>query len=105
MTDLSTILPTFSTDGFTHLIAPLERAGITTSELLCAQPVDIAKKAQVPPSGVAKLVDALVKALHADLDRKPSQEWSPISSLNSGLDEALGGGIPAGYLTEITGER
>lgn len=31
--------------------------------------------------------------------------WSTISTLDPALDELLGGGIPTGYLTEITGER
>ena len=37
---------------------------------------------------------------HALLD-----QWSTISTLDTQLDTALGGGIPTGYLTEITGER
>lgn len=32
-------------------------------------------------------------------------EWKMISTLDAGIDAALGGGIPAGYITEITGER
>ena len=31
--------------------------------------------------------------------------WNTISTLDSVLDELLGGGIPTGYLTEVTGER
>lgn len=31
--------------------------------------------------------------------------WNTISTLDPALDELLGGGIPTGYLTEITGER
>ncbi|KAG7285184.1 hypothetical protein NEMBOFW57_009805 [Staphylotrichum longicolle] len=31
-------------------------------------------------------------------------QWQTISTLDPSLDEALGGGIPAGYVTEITGE-
>jgi DNA repair protein RAD57 len=31
--------------------------------------------------------------------------WSTISLLDDILDEALGGGIPTGYITEVTGER
>ncbi|KAK4247097.1 DNA repair protein RAD57 [Corynascus novoguineensis] len=33
-----------------------------------------------------------------------SQKWQTISTLDSELDHALGGGIPAGYVTEVTGE-
>jgi DNA repair protein RAD57 len=31
--------------------------------------------------------------------------WNAISTLDPALDELLGGGIPTGYLTEVTGER
>ncbi|KAK4098192.1 P-loop containing nucleoside triphosphate hydrolase protein [Parathielavia hyrcaniae] len=33
-----------------------------------------------------------------------SEQWHTISTLDPDLDRALGGGIPAGYVTEITGE-
>lgn len=31
--------------------------------------------------------------------------WETISTLDDDMDHALGGGIPTGYITEITGER
>jgi len=37
----------------------------------------------------------------ADLE----EEWNTISTLDDGLDAALSGGIPTGYVTEVTGER
>ncbi|KAM7212257.1 putative dna repair protein rad57 protein [Rhypophila decipiens] len=33
-----------------------------------------------------------------------ASQWQTISTLDESLDRALGGGIPAGYITEITGE-
>ncbi|KAK3304346.1 DNA repair protein-like protein [Chaetomium strumarium] len=33
-----------------------------------------------------------------------SAQWQTISTLDGELDRALGGGIPAGYVTEVTGE-
>ncbi|KAK4031223.1 P-loop containing nucleoside triphosphate hydrolase protein, partial [Parachaetomium inaequale] len=33
-----------------------------------------------------------------------SVKWQTISTLDPALDRALGGGIPAGYVTEVTGE-
>lgn len=33
-----------------------------------------------------------------------STQWQTISTLDPDLDEALGGGVPTGYLTEVTGE-
>ena len=32
-------------------------------------------------------------------------QWQTISTLDPALNKALGGGIPVGYLTEVTGER
>jgi DNA repair protein RAD57 len=37
--------------------------------------------------------------------KSPSIGWRWISTLDEELDAALGGGIPPGYLVEITGER
>ncbi|KAG4221088.1 hypothetical protein PC116_g30435, partial [Phytophthora cactorum] len=33
-----------------------------------------------------------------------AKPWNAISTLDDDLDRALGGGIPTGYITEITGE-
>lgn len=33
------------------------------------------------------------------------KRWNTISVLDDALDVAIGGGIPTGYITEITGER
>lgn len=33
------------------------------------------------------------------------EQWEMISTLDKRIDGALGGGIPVGYITEITGER
>ena len=32
-------------------------------------------------------------------------EWNTISTLDDGIDAILGGGLPTGYLCEVTGER
>jgi DNA repair protein RAD57 len=33
------------------------------------------------------------------------KRWETISTLDESLDAALGGGVPVGYITEVTGER
>jgi Rad51 len=105
MTDILTVLPLFSTAPFTHLLPSLSKAAVTTSEILTLPPIDIARRAQLPPAEVSKLADAVLEALHSDLYEAPLAPWQSISLLDETLDESLGGGIPAGYLTEITGER
>lgn len=126
MTDLLHVLADFPTASYTHLLPSLDKAHITTSDLLTLDAVDVAKRAQLPPAEVAKLAEAVLQALQADLDapniKAPSttrhedenasrsrplglREWQTISTLDDTLDAALGGGIPTGYMTEITGER
>ncbi|KAI7973515.1 hypothetical protein EIK77_004121 [Talaromyces pinophilus] len=137
--DLLTILPTFNTKPYTHILPPLERRHITTVDLITLDYLEIAKRAHVPPADVRRLCADVVVGLHGDLgyhsssvevstnDRKYNNgngneggelvapedgrrrldlsRWSTISTLDPALDELLGGGIPTGYLTEITGER
>lgn len=38
-------------------------------------------------------------------NRLDLSQWTTISTLDPALDDLLGGGIPTGYLTEVTGER
>jgi len=131
MTDLSIVLPAFPTDQYRHLIPSLEKNLVTTADLLTLDAVEIAKRAHLPVLDVKRLCTAVLRALQDDLglggngdapneasakatDRKPQlrksgndlvEQWSAISTLDGKIDAALGGGIPTGYITEITGER
>jgi DNA repair protein RAD57 len=124
MTDLLQVLPDdFDTKPFSHLLPSLDKALIPTNDLLTLEAVDVAKRAQLPAGELRKLTDAVVAALHRQLglDGKeplgnaflsgsscpvqPETGWSCISTLDDELDAALGGGIPPGYLVEVTGER
>ena len=110
------VLPGFETAPYTHILPSLDRAAISTVDLISLTSAEIAKRAQVPPAEVAKLSDALVQALQKnnaerkssspflDLDDE-SSDGNVISTLDDGLDDVLGGGIRTGCLTEITGER
>lgn len=121
--DLLQVLPDFDTKPYTHLLPSLDRALITTNDLLTLDAVDIAKRAQIPAGDLRKLVDAILVVLHRQLgfgDEEPrantflspqgtaddvTDKWKVISTLDEKLDAALGGGIPPGYLVEVTGER
>lgn len=134
MTDLLSTLPDFPTRSYTHLIPSLEKNLITTTDLLTLDALEIAKRAQLPILDVRKLATHVVQALHDDLGFRVSggdasynatvstaqsplsshtqesgrdivNRWRTISTLDSALDKALAGGIPVGYLTEVTGER
>lgn len=119
-----TILPEFDISNHTHILPSLERAQISTADLLTLDALDVAKRAQVPPAEVKKLADALIHALHADttpaisLSRDDEggkcgppfglsiiKRCGMVSTLDDDLDNALGGGIARGHVTEIVGER
>jgi DNA repair protein RAD57 len=124
MTDLLQVLPDdFDTKPYSHLLPSLDKALITTNDLLTLDAADVAKRAQLPAGELRKLADAVVAALHRQLglgrqeppgnaflsgSSNPAHSgtrWSCISTLDEKLDAALGGGIPPGYLVEVTGER
>ncbi|KAF7192955.1 DNA repair protein rhp57 [Pseudocercospora fuligena] len=121
-----TVLPEFDISNHTHILPSLERAQISTADLLTLDALDVAKRAHVPPGEVKKLADALIDALHADTvsssassrdngEQNSSQsensrnlssirQRAMISTLDDDLDTVLGGGIARGHLTEIVGE-
>lgn len=132
MTDLSQILPGFPTQQHARLLPSIEQAGLTTADLLTLDCVEIAKRARVPLLDVKRLCEAVLGALRGDLGVREELEpavplglglglglgpglrttgtrvvrrWETISTLDEKLDGALGGGVPLGYVTEVTGER
>jgi len=125
MTNLLNVLPDFDTKPYTHILPSLEKALISTSDLLTLEAIDVAKRAQVPAGEVKKLGDALLDGLRGNSTEahgdnhganaadgsflfkrgdKLERQWT-ISTLDDALDGKLNGGIHSGYLTEITGER
>ena len=125
MTDLLHTLPDFPTKSYTHLLPSLEKHLITTTDLLTLDALEIAKRAQLPLLDVRRLVKDVVATLQAEM-RLPNENAAfdagggegslrktgdlvkqrpTISTLSPTLDTALAGGIPTGYITEITGER
>ncbi|KAI2485062.1 DNA repair protein rhp57 [Pyrenophora tritici-repentis] len=118
MTDLLQVLPDFDQKPYTHLLPSLDKALVTTNDLLTLDAADVAKRAQVPAGELRKLADGVVAALHGQLGfggtdteytgnkflGEEKDTWTCISTLDERLDAALGGGIPRGYLVEITGE-
>ena len=131
MTDLLHTIPDFPTRLYTHLLPSLEKHLITTTDLLTLDALEVAKRAQLPLLDVRRLANHVVAILQGRLGlkrehapsyqnagegqadygslRKTGKEATvrlcPISSLDPSMDAALGGGIPTGYITEITGER
>ena len=127
MTDLISVVPQLSTSDYSNILPSLERRGITAADLLTLDAVDIAKQAQVPARDVRRLVAALRNALRLQLEPDSGRQntatpvlrsksllrstgvelveaWAAIGTLDEGLEKALGGGFPTGYLSEVTGE-
>lgn len=123
MTDLSIAIPNFPIDKYARLLTILEKNQITTADLLSLDSVEIAKRARPLSISDAKtLSNAVQEALQCSLgigDKKANlgssslrrtglqvvESWRTISTLDDDLDAALGGGIPTGCITEVTGER
>jgi hypothetical protein len=123
MTDLLQVLPDFDSSPYSHLLPKLEKVLVSVNDLLTLEPAQVAKHAQLPAGELKKLRDDIVGELHRHLgfggeERpghripavpgdacEPESGWRCISTLDEKLDAALGGGIPAGHLVEITGER
>lgn len=131
MTDLLHTIPHFPTKLYTHLLPSLEKHLITTTDLLTLDPLDVAKRAQLPLLDVRRLANHVLAILQRLLGLKtenapPDQDageglvsygslrktgkektsqLSTISTLDPALDAVLGGGIPTGYISEVTGER
>ncbi|KAK4241406.1 DNA repair protein RAD57 [Achaetomium macrosporum] len=132
MTDLLRVLPHFPVGQFARLIPVLEKHAVSTSDLLTLEAADIGKRTHLPLLDVKRLCSAVLDALHTELgvsnadERRAvpeqpdaqqtppsalrstaaslSAQWQTISTLDAELDRALGGGIPAGCVTEVTGE-
>lgn len=119
MTDLSQILPDFPAARYANLLPTLEKNQVTTTDLLTLDVTDLGKRTQLPLLDLKRLCNAVLDALHADLgasEKQPgpgtlrqtgdafSSRWRCISTLDETLDDALGGGVPTGCITEITGE-
>lgn len=124
MTDLTAVIPDFPTQQYVRLLPSLEKNLITTADLVTLNVAELAKRAQLPLLDLKRLCNAVLEALHVSLGaqdafneapgtasslRKTGKDivdaWNTISTLDDELDLALGGGIPTGYITEVTGER
>ena len=140
MTDLLLTVPYLPPTVYSHLLPSLERARLTTIDLITLDALTIAKRANVPAPDVRRLVECLLAALQGELGidqdkvvegvdiaashaskeelcegrrkgwlSKTGEELvdAPrrmISTLDPKLDEMLGGGFQAGYISEVVGE-
>ncbi|KAG9947968.1 P-loop containing nucleoside triphosphate hydrolase protein, partial [Aureobasidium melanogenum] len=122
MSDITQLLPNIDTEPFEKVLERLEKANISSNDLMTLGAVDVARRADVSIDQVRELTACLITQLHAQLgfdvpendhdnekdepakSAKEDPTWSHISTLDDDLDAALGGGFPAGQVCEITGE-
>ncbi|KAI0406314.1 DNA repair protein RAD57 [Xylaria palmicola] len=126
MTDLAQVLPDFPVAQYARLLPAIEKSKLTVTDLLILEVPEIGKRTQLPLLDIKRLCGAVLAALHADLGVGGADEgddgggaqgslrqtgtqllarpWRTISTLDASLDAALGGGVPTGCITEITGE-
>ncbi|RMD39268.1 hypothetical protein DV735_g5855, partial [Chaetothyriales sp. CBS 134920] len=121
MADLQEVLPDLDLGPYSHLLHSLQKNGIVVTDLITLDPLLIVKRCPLPLDDVRRLVRDVLYALQQQLHTVPPCHGRPtggprdpnladehlgfVSTLDSVLDSALGGGFPAGYLTEIVGER
>ncbi|RMZ91178.1 hypothetical protein DV736_g1572, partial [Chaetothyriales sp. CBS 134916] len=128
MADLPEVLPDLDLCPYSHLLHSLQKNGIVVTDLITLDPLLIVKRCPLPLGDVRCLIRDVLYALQQQLhmapphhhqvngiltstntpgakDTKSVEEQSGfVSTLDNALDSALGGGFPAGYLTEIVGE-
>jgi DNA repair protein RAD57 len=122
MSDILQLVPNIDTEPFEKVLERLEKANISSNDLMTLGPVDVARRADVSIDQVRELTATLITQLHVQLGFDASENthkkeedgpvksancdsaWSHISTLDDDLDAALGGGFPAGQVCEVTGE-
>ncbi|TKA62233.1 hypothetical protein B0A49_10295 [Cryomyces minteri] len=130
MADLLHVLPDFDSHPYAHLLPSLEKSLVTTADVLTLDAADVARRVQKPVDEIRGLADALLREIHGqcgfieyDVSESDNRtrdraargglasrggavaaQWQAVSTMDATLDAALAGGIPTGYVTEITGE-
>ncbi|KAL2104513.1 hypothetical protein VUR80DRAFT_203 [Thermomyces stellatus] len=124
MTDLLRVLPRFPSGRFVNILDALDRHNISTADVLTLDADELSRRTNVPVLEIKRLAATVLNSLHRDIGVLPSHDddsnppiqrgkkslgelcdaWSTISTLDDTFDAALGGGIPVGYVTEVTGE-
>jgi len=129
MTDLHDFFPDFNIKPYTHLVHSLEKNDITVADLISLDPIEVARKCPLPLLDVRRLVEDVVRGLQRELGMRGQEQDTSrqpggptgkanryedtgdrtsedlVKTLDPVIDEAIGGGLPPGYITEIVGER
>lgn len=102
-------LPILLDDRYTGLVRALQSKGIITMELLMASPESIARETGKATAEIESFVNEYKKQLGEHFQSKlttvPDGSSSTLSFTtgDDGIDATLNGGIPVGYLIEVSG--
>ena len=94
-----------------RILQALDNANIHTVDLLTLDPFEIHRRTQISVIDVQLLVKDVIAALSQSVEKgvrtaeERGREFGFLRTGDSKVDELLGGGIPTGALTEVTGER
>ena len=95
-----------------RVLQALDNAGLLTVDILTLDVFEIHRRTQLSVIDVQNLVKDVIAALsltvESDMVKSVEERSETFAFLTTGdqrVNELLGGGIPTGSLTEITGER
>jgi DNA repair protein RAD57 len=95
-----------------RVLQALENAGLQTVDLLTLNVYEIHRRTQLSIIEVQDLVRDVIAALSETLENEQIktaderlQDLAFLTTGDEGINGLLGGGIPTGSLTEVTGER
>jgi len=95
-----------------RVLQALDNAGLQVVDLLTLDVFEIHRRTQLSVIDVQNLVRDVITVLTGTIEREctktaeeRSQELAFLTTGDEKVDVLLGGGIPTGALTEVTGER
>jgi DNA repair protein RAD57 len=94
-----------------RVLQALENAGLFTVDLLTLDVFEIHRRTQLSVIDVQNLVKDVISAMSRNVESEVKtaqeriQDFSFLTSGDETINGLLGGGIPTGSLTEVTGER
>src|SRR5271170_8462579 len=94
-----------------RVLQALDNAALSTVDLLTLDVFEIHRRTQLSVIDVQNLVRDVIAALLDATEggvktaAEREREFAFLTTGDKAIDELLGGGIPSGALTEITGER
>ena len=104
------LLPNFPPPS-SRILQALDNANLHTIDLLTLDPFEIHRRTQISIIDVQLLVKDVIAALNRNVEKdgktaeERGREFAFLTTGDGKIDDLLGGGIPTGALTEVTGER